>query len=122
MDFGRWRRTLAVVRPGQVVKWLCWMALSRVDGTGEKRLAWMKWSKSLVVLDTVATLACNTVRGVLETVTAWACRGKIGDWDEGSWIFQRPLLSRGPEKRGLFSRVMVTWVLVKMASHPLSQS
>ena len=74
------------------------MAFSKVEGTGEKRLAWRNLSRSLVVLEVMA---------------AWAvgCGAAVGGKD----IRHKPLVSLGLEKSSWLSRVIVTWVLVKVA-------
>jgi hypothetical protein len=49
-DFGRWRWTALVVRPGHVMIWFLVMASLSVDGTGLKALVCKYWSSSLLEL------------------------------------------------------------------------
>ena len=108
----------------------------RVEGTGENRLACRNVMRSLVVLDVMAALAwsgANAVGSMRQrplgrkcgrsavTALAWRCAGGVGAL-AGSCMRQRPLASRGPEKRGVLLRVMVTCDWVKVAMQPLSQS
>ena len=46
MDFGRFFVIIEVVRPGEVLKWPCLMALRSVDSIGLKIVSWRKTASS----------------------------------------------------------------------------